>query len=430
MKNKILKITVVFVVILGFASLATTTHANFENGNRCVTSTSGSDSDSGDDSGTADGSWEQAGTKAHANAQKIWNFWKKKGFSGVQIAGVVGNVGREGGFDIPDRAEGHNGSNEKENGIAEGVVPATGPGYPIGTTGQPEGGGGHYQFTPYTKYAEIGSSDWKSTDKQSQFVWDSEVKSAKWLDSYKKIDTVEEAVEKWFSYYERGASLDPEKKVIGKKAYEIFGGSSVSSSDDSALSDTSDDKDSTSNSTTNACYNSSSSGGDNVSSGKIVDFAKTLKGYFTYVQVHGEKYIGSVNSPDKNGTTDCSGFVWLVLAHEGYSVPQDMQWYTKTMEDDAKGKNQYLKEVKPEEAKAGDIVIVNTGGGSGDEGHTAILTEDWKAKESDTKNTTKIIQMGGDPSASGVNESTFSYSFLSLVQKTHTITFARAVEKK
>ncbi|KAA8700930.1 NlpC/P60 family protein [Lactococcus lactis subsp. hordniae] len=424
MKNIILKIALLLVVILGFSSLTTTTHANFENGSRCMTSTSSSDS--GDDSGTADGSWEKEGTKSHANAQKIWNFWKKKGFSGVAIAGVMGNVAHEGNFDIPDRAEGHYGSNEKENGISEGVVPSVGSGYPVGKTGKPEGGGGHYQFTPYSKFADLGSSDWKSTEKQCQFVWDSEVKNAKWLDSYKKIDTVDEAVAQWFTLYERGASLNPEKVTSGKKAYEIFGGSNVGPS----ISDDTDDSDSTNNSTTNACYNSSSSGGDNVSAGKIVDFAKTIKGYFTYVQVHGEKYIGSVDSPDKNGTTDCSGFVWLVLAHEGSSVPKDMQWYTKTMEDDAKGKHQYLKEVKPEEAKAGDIVIVNTGGGSGDEGHTAILTEDWKAKESDTQNTTKIIQMGGDPSANGVNESTFSYSFLSLVQKTHTITLARAVEKK
>lgn len=121
-----------------------------------------------------------------------------------------------------------------------------------------------------------------------------------------------------------------------------------------------------------------------------------------------------------------------MLSQCGYNTPENMGWYTQTMDDDAKGEQKYLKKISPEEAGAGDVVIVNTGDGTGGAGHTAILTEKWKTNEPEVSNTTKIIQMGGDPSASGVNEGTFVNGFLSLVNGSrgaHRITFARPVKK-
>ena len=53
---------------------------------------------------------------------------------------------------------------------------------------------------------------------------------------------------------------------------------------------------------------------------------------------------------------------------------------------DAKGSHKYLKEVKSSDAKAGDVVIVNVGSGVSNNGHTAILLEDWKGRS------TKIIE--------------------------------------
>lgn len=152
----------------------------------------------------------------------------------------------------------------------------------------------------------------------------------------------------------------------------------------------------------------------------IVSVAKSLLGYFTYQLIHGEAYIGSVANPDRNGVTDCSGYVWLVLAKAGYRVPANMQWYTGSMTSDARGAHQWLQEIAPEQSKAGDIIIYNVGGGAGANGHTAILLETYRG------NDTQIIQMGGDGRFSGVNTSTMGYSFGSLLGGDRCI--ARAVK--
>lgn len=141
----------------------------------------------------------------------------------------------------------------------------------------------------------------------------------------------------------------------------------------------------------------------------IVSIAKSLLGYFTYQLSHGESLIGSVANPDRNGVTDCSGFVWLVLAKAGYRVPANMQWYTGSMAGDARSTHSWLQEISENEARAGDVVIYNVGGGAGANGHTAILLENYRG------NDTQIIQMGGDSRFSGVNTSTIGYSFGSLL---------------
>lgn len=141
----------------------------------------------------------------------------------------------------------------------------------------------------------------------------------------------------------------------------------------------------------------------------IVSVAKSLLEYFTYQLIHGEAYIGSVANPDRNGVTDCSGYVWLVLAKAGYRVPGNMQWYTGSMTSDARGAHNWFREINENEARAGDVVIYNVGGGAGANGHTAILLENYRG------NDTQIIQMGGDSRKSGVNTSTIGYSFGSLL---------------
>jgi len=129
-----------------------------------------------------------------------------------------------------------------------------------------------------------------------------------------------------------------------------------------------------------------------------------MKGWFYYVQSHPSSDLGSdLKHPSKSGGTDCSGFVWLALNKAGYNVPANMGWYTMTMAQDAKGSHKYLKEVKSSDAKAGDVVIVNVGSGVSNNGHTAILLEDWKGRS------TKIIEQGGG--GDKVNESTVANAF-------------------
>ena len=91
------------------------------------------------------------------------------------------------------------------------------------------------------------------------------------------------------------------------------------------------------------------------------------------------------------------------------------------MASDARGSHQYLKEITPSQAKAGDIVIVNQGIGAGNNGHTAILLENWHGKE------TKIIQEGGDQTGH-VNEGQFGTSF-SILLDGGDVVLARPVAK-
>ncbi|HHJ3433283.1 TPA: phage tail tip lysozyme [Enterococcus faecium] len=426
-RTRLLSLILLLSILFGSLSFSSEkVEANFEGYKQnCLTETK-KDGDIPTGDGT-DGNWSKEGTKGYINAQKLWNYWKGKGFNGSAISGVLGNVDHEGGFTIPDRAEGHYGDDSATNGVSANVVPSVGAGYPIGKTGKPEGGAGHYQFTPYSKFKDLGDKDWLDSTKQSDFVWNTEVSKASWLMAYIDVKTPEAGAEMWSEKYERPASYNPAKSESARKAYEVFGGANISS--DSALANAQGtanegEKSKSAKRNNNVCGSKDS----NKASTDIIETARGLLGYFTYMQVHGETYIGSIKNPDKNGKTDCSGFVWLVLAKAGYKHPENMAWFTGTMESDAKKENAWLKEIDAKDAKAGDIVIVNTGDGSGSNGHTAILTEDWQSGHSHPENPTSIIQMGGIGDG-GVNENPFNTSFSGLMTGSYTITFARAIKE-
>lgn len=143
-------------------------------------------------------------------------------------------------------------------------------------------------------------------------------------------------------------------------------------------------------------------------SSDILTVAKGWLGWFHYEQIHPAPDLGTdLKNPNKTGHTDCSGYVWLVLNKAGYSVPGNMGWFTGSMASDAKGPHKYFKQIAESEAQAGDVVIVNVGAGGGDGGHTGLITEKWKGKE------TKIIQEGGN--GDSVNIEAFGTSFTSLL---------------
>lgn len=150
--------------------------------------------------------------------------------------------------------------------------------------------------------------------------------------------------------------------------------------------------------------------------GDILEVAKSLLGYFSYSQENRTSF-GDPMNPKKSGQADCSSFVWLVLTKAGYKTPQ-VAWATPSMTSDARGAKQYLQEIPESEAKAGDIIVVNLGGGFGNDGHTAILAENWHGK------TTKIIEMGGygaDSVHKGQVDTSFGYLLAG------DVCFARAV---
>jgi cell wall-associated NlpC family hydrolase len=140
--------------------------------------------------------------------------------------------------------------------------------------------------------------------------------------------------------------------------------------------------------------------------GSILSTAKSLLGYFHYSMPLRTQF-GSVENPDRNGYADCSSFVWLVLTKAGYRTPPGVGWYTGSMTSDARGARNWLTEIPQSQGKAGDVLIVNQGGGAGSNGHTAILAEDWHGY------TTSIIEMGGMQSGGvGVGRVDMSFGWL------------------
>ena len=177
------------------------------------------------------------------------------------------------------------------------------------------------------------------------------------------------------------------------------------------------------NSTKNGVTNKN----NNSSDPNIAKTAKKYLGWFNYNSVHSLSAFKDWDNPPKDAETDCSGFVWFILHKVGnYSLPQDMQWYTKIMEIDATKSHQWLKKIKPDDAGAGDIVIANTGNGSGNNGHVAILAEPWHSGTHYLKAQEKVIQHGGNPNH--VNESSFNTAFSRLLKTGDcTVTFARPI---
>ena len=186
------------------------------------------DDDPANVKGGSGGAWTKKGTKAYKNAKAVFNAFVKHGFSGTAAAAVVGWVQSEGGFDLLDRAEGHYGSSEKENGISAGVRPINDQG----------GGGGIFQFTPYTKFAPLGSKKWLSADAQIKYVlksisqgdWNTQYSGGLSIRQFAKSTGSPASVWKGWDGYERGnesavAQAKPTKQGDMKTAYKLFHGS-------------------------------------------------------------------------------------------------------------------------------------------------------------------------------------------------------------
>ncbi|WP_418611207.1 phage tail tip lysozyme (plasmid) [Levilactobacillus brevis] len=234
-----------------------------------------------------------------------------------------------------------------------------------------------------------------------------------------KYTDVHKATKAWLMDYE-GMSKNPEQWFLSKRYafadhwYSVVGTKDPVAGD--SLKNASQDEEA------NANLDCASDTDTGRADGNIIKTAKSMKGYFKYGQSHPSADLGTnLKNPNKSGTTDCSGFIWLTLNKAGYKVPANMGWFTGTMASDAKGSHQYLKQISENDAKAGDIVIVNQGAGAGNNGHTAFITENWHGKN------TKIIEEGGDTTGH-VNESTFGTAFYSLLNGGD-VTLARPIKK-
>lgn len=178
--------------------------------------------------GAGDTDWTKEGTTAYKNAKKAFDTFTSVGLSGEASAGIIGWVNSEGGWYIVDRAEGHFGNDPSTASISRGVTPNGFVGYSVG-------GGGIYQFTPYTKFAPVGDSKWADASAQTAFVLDS-IKKGDWVASmdmsgknqsfeqFARNTNITETALGWQAY-ERGnpAYIPKEAKIAdAKKANEVF----------------------------------------------------------------------------------------------------------------------------------------------------------------------------------------------------------------
>ena len=155
---------------------------------------------------------------------------------------------------------------------------------------------------------------------------------------------------------------------------------------------------------------------DGASGGSIVEEAKKWLDKFHY------GYSRTANAhwrhPSSNDTTDCSGFVWLVYKRCGLPLPSS--WSTPTIESDAKGAHNWVKQVSAKNTQAGDIICVNVGPGGGQNGHAAILLSKYHG------GSTKIIEMGAGLTTDRVNIRTVNFAFGYMLNRGR-ITFARSI---
>ena len=318
------------------------------------------------------GSWNgmyppEVTSQADKFAWELWVILLSKGYSKAAAAGILANVQGEAGVSMnPDIAQ--------IGGPAYGIVQWDGSAYPL--VGAPTYNGREY--VQRLMGAAGITEDYRTMSAQGNLL-DWTMYNGQWLgivqpatqSGFKTMTDPGAAAYTFERNYERPANAHPERQGWAVNWYNKFKDLQIQSG------------------------------------GNILSTAKSLIGYFHYSQPMRWNF-GSVENPDRNGYADCSSFVWLVLTKAGYrTAPRGTLWYTGSMRDDARGTRQYLTEISPNEAKAGDIIIVNLGAGAGNDGHTAVLAEDWHGY------TTAIVEMGGMQSGGvGVGRVDLSFGYL------------------
>lgn len=318
------------------------------------------------------GSWNgmyppEVTSQADKFAWELWTMLLSKGYSKAAAAGILGNVQGEAGVSMnPDIAQ--------IGGPAYGIVQWDGSAYPLVPPATYDG----RTYVQNLMRAAGITEDYKTMSAQGNLL-DWTMYNGQWLgivqpgtqSGFKSMTDPGAAAYTFERNYERPANAHPERQVWAVNWYNKFKDLKIPSA------------------------------------GDIVKVARSFINWFTYSMPLRWNF-GSVENPDINGTTDCSTFVWLVLTKAGYkTAPRGTTWYTGSMTADARGARQYLTEVAPNEAKAGDIIIVNLGGGAGANGHTAVLAEDWHGY------TTAIIENGGSQALhAGVGRVDQSFGYL------------------
>lgn len=295
-----------------------------------------------------DTEWTKKGTKAYQNAIDTINFWKEQGLSGVEIAGIIGNIGgaENTTFTLDLREEGG-------------------------------GSGGLYRFNPSSKYTSWSGFDGKwSAQNQGEFVLYSEPQSVLAYIN-KKNTSPSQSAEDWANLYERpdaGELADSlqTRKDASEKAYKVFELDKIEGDSKKV----------------------STWGGSNVSQDKKVKISAEdgnkkgtkidLKVAIKWFEEREGKTTYSQDAGSRKGPLqyDCSSAIYMALVAGGagkttgdypVSTETEHEWllqngFNKVYE----GKWGDKGDVK--EVKKGDIIIWGTKGSSGGNlGHTMIM---------------------------------------------------------
>lgn len=288
--------------------------------------------------------WTRKGTKAYQNAIDTINFWKEQGLSGVEIAGIIGNIGG-----------------------AENTT------FTLDLSEE----GGLYRFNPSSKYTSWSGFDGKwSAQNQGEFVLYSEPQSVLAYIN-KKNTSPSQSAEDWANLYERpdaGALANSlqARKDASEKAYKVFELDKIEGDSKKV----------------------STWGGSNVSQDKKVKISAEdgnkkgtkidLKVAIKWFEEREGKVTYSQDAGSRKGPLqyDCSSSIYMALVEGGagktagddpVSTETEHEWllqngFTKVYE----GKWGDKGDVK--EVKKGDIIIWGTKGSSGgDLGHTMIM---------------------------------------------------------
>lgn len=295
-----------------------------------------------------DTEWTKKGTKAYQNALDTIEFWKEQGLTGVEIAGIIGNIGG-----------------------AENTT------FTLDLLEEGGESGGLYRFNPSSKYTSWSGFDGKwSARNQGEFVLHSEPQSVLAYIN-KKNTSPSQSAEDWANLYERpdaGALANSlqARKDASEKAYKVFELDKIEGDSKKV----------------------STWGGSNVSQDKKVKISAEdgnkkgtkidLKVAIKWFEEREGKTTYSQDAGSRKGPLqyDCSSSIYMALVAGGagktagdypVSTETEHEWllqngFNKVYE----GKWGDKGDVK--EVKKGDIIIWGTKGSSGgDLGHTMIM---------------------------------------------------------
>lgn len=357
----------------------------------CATSKKGSRSDVGGEGGI-NADYLTPGSEKNKVMLEIYDsLTEDHGFSGAAAIGVLANVVHESNF-VVDVAEGHSGYNYPYYGsdavesagsgspLRFGMnnrAPIRGMGYYIRDGESFLGGGGLFQFTPYTKFAN--SQFWKqtgdgwSTPNQVNCLID-EVESSRGFVLYYDIGVASRmkaagftmypdfkafmggsdlklAANSFFSWYERGAGT-PDRGIEAQKIAATGQVDPDKPADPSKWPDLSGGKGAGVQSSAAAKNRKKCTKGKQASSEfglRTVDIALTRVGgrYVFGGNTWGTSY--------KDVATDCSGFVGFVLRRAGMKFKGEE--LPRTAKDIGMTMQSWGWAIKKEELVAGDVIV-------------------------------------------------------------------------